>query len=348
MRRSVLESAGLEDWAGPYPDQYASHQNEKERAQSLVNEVHGVAAQIRQAEQDEHELHFHPLDASGHSTKGLNTALPHQRSMVDRVVDFFGFRPYLEQRKREDGVHEQRWAKDEDRVDRFDYLRDEAGKRKPVVYEETTEGEQRQHGEHHVSTLKAELQHLKEKFQHFTQQAKEAIKSRLAPPFHEEQETKGGESAATEGGEAQTEARHASGGGGGNESLGAPLLLPRPQHPLLDPLHDILRNVDSMTTTPLLPAPPRPAGWWQRLMQSVFPSHLEEQATGLYKQAREEARQEAMSLREVMRGEYEDIKRQLRELKKDVVEGKGQEPLELYEQYNPEPVHAQDTPKGTA
>ena len=358
-KRAVLEATGMGDErSSRYPEQHVSHTTDKERARSLVDEVHGVAAQIRQAEEEEHHLHYHPADSIP-STKDIDRAarrLNGERGVWDRLLDWTGARRLLPHGMAGDG--------EGDGVDRDEYFREEAAKKKPVVYEEET-ADRKKAGL--SNSLKAELQQLKERFQHFLHQAQDAIKNRLATPFHDKaashktqatdsQQTTETKTTATptsthshdkgdDGAAAGTVAGNES-----NESMSSSLLHPRPDHPLLDPLHDILRNVDSMTTTPLLPAPPQPEGWWQRFMSTVFPSHLEEHANGMYAHAREEARQEAVKLREAMRGQYDDITRQLKEIKADVMEGKG-EPLELYEQYNPEvvPPHKQPgKPSGTA
>ena len=344
---------GEVDSSAGYPDQYASHSDDKERARSLINEVHGVAAQIRQAEEEQHRLKFHP---SNPALSAKDLARERRRrgeelGWVDRFIDWTGFRPYLEQRARDDGVHQPRvtWEEDEDHIDRFDYLREEASRPKPVVREEDLDRSQTAH----ISAVKAELQQLRDRFSNYTHSIRAAIQHRLtshpkrtatAPQETQPQagsteeqtpttttSTPAGDLGGTEGG--------ATARVGDNDTSSSLPSSPSsaPSHPLLDPLHAILTDVESMTERPLLPAPPQPEGVWQRLMSTLFPSHLEQRASAVWRAATEEAREEAVKLREAMRAECAELTRQLLELKDDVVQGKG-EPLELFEQYSPEPV----------
>ena len=310
-----------------YPDQYASHNDDKERAQSLINEVHGVAAQIRQEEEEQHRLQYHPSNAAL-SAKELareRRRRGEERGWVDRFIDWIGFRPYLQQRAREDGVHQQRltWEEDEDHVDRFDYLREEASKPKPVVREDKVERAQTAH----VNTLKAELQHLKLLFANYTHNIRAAIQGKLpshlpttATALHGTQSQAGSKDKQTTATIATSTpvsemTRGVEEGAaltvGDNDTASSLPTSPSspPSHPLLDPLHAILADVHSMTERPLLPAPPAPVGVWQRWMSALFPSHLEQRADAVYRKAREEARLEAVRLSEAMKTEYAELKR---------------------------------------
>ena len=92
----MLDTVELEtdDWYRRYPDQYASHPSAKEHARSLVNEVHSVAAQLKQAEDAEHRLHRHPTTEQPHSTKDVDRKrrrlLGDSRSLLERIVDWTG------------------------------------------------------------------------------------------------------------------------------------------------------------------------------------------------------------------------------------------------------------------
>ena len=339
------------------PDQYASHQDDKERARSLVNEVHGVAAQIRQEAEEQHRLQHHPSTQPRSAKQLFNERMRRgeEQGWMERFVDWAGFRPYLEQRKREDGVHQQRltWDEDEDHVDRYDYLRAEASKHNPTVREH--DDDQADTAEKaHVNSLRAELQQLHARFSNITQRIRTAIHARLAshsPPSaaaesSADQQTQTTPSSVIEEREGDDCAAARVGANDTKSSLpSSPSSAP--SHPLLSPLHPLLADVESMTNLPLLPAPPQPESAWQRFMSVFFPSHLEQRASTAYRAAREEAKQEAVRLSSAMQAEYAELKHLLHDLRDDVVLGKG-EPLELYEQYNPETVHAADEKHSSA
>jgi hypothetical protein len=335
------------------PDQYASHQNDKERALSLVNELHGVAAQIKRAQEDETHLQYHPMEgrptikeiSRQREGGGLQK---HQKYWMDRLMDWTGIRRYI--------YHSQYGEDDGDEVDKFDYFRQEASKVKPVEYEDVAEaGEAEEATKRHAHNYRAQLEQLRQRFINWTHHVEEQIKSRLAKPFKASHKTKDEEEEGQATTEIQTattttEVRHPQGEGEDssasemdNVTIPVIFLPPPPDHPLLDPLHSILRDVESMATRPLLPPPP--TSLWQRFMAVLFPPRLEYNSHRAYAKAREEVRHEAMKLSETLRHQYEILKQQLSEIKEDVVEGKG-EPLELYEQYNPEPVHLDEQEQG--
>ena len=336
-------------------DQYASHQDDKEdmakeRARRLINEVHGVAAQIKQQEQDGDETpqpHYHPLKTAHPSAKDIARERREQYETDDEsgwwqsTADWLGFGPYMRLQKREDGIHQVRGDDDHD-TDKFDYMRGAAaGKAKASVHDsqEENEGEQTAskddgHEHSHVNSMLTHLKELEERFGQQVGSIQQRITQMRVPPYKQTR---------AEDKQKQPSSEPSTNESADNDSVPVQFISTSPDHPLLDPLHSILASVESLIARPVHPAnPPAAASYWSRFMAAVFPSAVSDTARDMYDIARHQASKEAARVRRGMAAQYDKLRVQLRALGEEVTGGTS-EPLELYEQYNPEQVDTAGT-----
>ena len=331
-------------------DQYASHQDDKEeiakeRARRIINEVHGVAAQIKQEEPqvDEKLLpHYHPLKTAHPTAKDITREMQEryethsESSWGQRVADWLGFGPYLRLEKREDGIHHMRGDDDHD-TDKYDYIRGAATSRgrasvheKHVGEGEAATGQESEVDVPHLNSMLAHLKELEGRFGDQVDAIKQRITEKTVPPY--EQMRADDKHPAFP--PATTSAE--------DDSVPVHFISTSPDHPLLDPLHSILRSVESLIARPVTPpTPPAATSYWSRLMQTVFPSSVSDTARDMYDIARYEASKEASRVRRAMTVQYDKVRAELHAIGQ-AVKGGTSEPLELYEQYNPEPVNTTD------
>ena len=339
-------------------DQYASSQDDKEemskeRARRIIDEVHGRAAQINQQQQQhstdgQPQPHYHPLRTAHPSAKDIEHDREAQYetqgegSWVQRAADWLGFGPYMRLEKREDGVHHVRGDDDEE-VGKFDYIRSKAtGRGKANVQAEqggerdgnaAADGEKEGEAHRQGKRLVAHLKELEQRFGEHVASVKQRIAQKTVPPY---QQIRAAEQTSSDASTAESTAEH------DDSSVPVEFVSTSPDHPLLDPLHSILASVHSLTSRPDTPAAEAAsASYWSRLVDSVVPSAVSDTARDVYDVARLEATREAWRLRRAMTAQYDKLRQDLRAVAQDVREGTG-EPLELYEQYNAEPVQTEE------
>jgi hypothetical protein len=313
----------------------------RERATRLLNEIHGVAAQLVQksSQSQPQPVSYSPLTES---VTGRDVERERQRTreaagrsssgVVERVLGWLGYRPYVEQVKREDGVHTQRRQPQtqayEAEVDehKAEYLRSEAAKRKAVDgEEEEEEAEDAGLLHRYRTTLLDHLLQLKTRFSEAAQRVKHSRqRDSTAAPRQQQQQH-------------QPQAARTAADNDGSGSVPVAFTSSSSSHPLHE-LSAIMRDVESWESVPLLPAPP--SSLWQRFVSAAFPSALERRMQRWYRQAGDEAREEAGKLSAAMRSEYDALSRQLQEAKRDIAAAAatGDQPLELLQQYDPDSV----------
>ena len=341
-------------------DQYASHQDDKEEmakenARRIIDEIHGRAAQIKQQQQpgtdDRTQPHYEPLNKAHPSAKDIERERKQRGELDDsswvlRAADWLGIGPYLRQEKREDGVHHMR-GDDDDGTDKFDYARSAGvakggasvdGKQAGESQSAVGEGNETEDESHlRVNSMLTHLKQLEERFYRNVESIQHRITSKQVPPYQQIRADDTNKQESSTSTSAPTTATKAT--DSADDSVPVKFISTSPDHPLLDSLHSILASVESLIARPV-PASSKPvvaASYWSRLMDGVFPSSVSDEARKVYDIARHEASKEAARVRSAMSGEYDKLRSQLRAIGEQVKEGTAQ-PLELYEQYNPEKV----------
>ena len=339
-------------------DQYAAHQDDKEemakeRARRLINEVHGVAAQIKQEEGADTDArlqpHYEPLKNAHPSAKDIVRERKERGDIAEdgwalRVADWLGFGPYMRLEKREDGIHHVRGDDDHD-TDKYDYMRGAAaskGKKSVHKDQEGTagaaeEGAAEEEAHSHVNSMLTYLRELEERFSGHVDAIKQRITQKTVPPYKQIRAD-----------DKQPSTPPPATSSADDDSVPVQFISTSPDHPLLDPLHSILASVESLIARPVTPPSPPPAvSYWARLMDAVFPSSVSDEARKVYDIARYEASKEAARVRRAMTAQYDKVRSELRSIGEEV-RGGTSEPLELYEQYNPEPVDTTEIVEATA
>ena len=302
----------------------------------MVNEIHGVAAQIGHTRSQSQPPQQQPVSYSplSESATGKDMDRERQRAreaagrssggLLDRVLGWLGFRPYVEQLKRDDGVHTQRVRPPQEaEVDEqeAEFLRTEAAKRKAVEGEED-EAEDESLLHRYRTTLLDHLLQLKTRFSDAAQRARHSLQQHSTAASQQQQQ------------QHQPQPTETAASESGSSEVPVTFISTSPSHPLHE-LSAIMRDVESWESVPLLPAPP--SSLWQRIVSAAFPSALEHRMQRWYRQARSEARDEAGKLSAFMRREYDALSQQLQEAKKVIATaGTAEQPLELLQQFNPD------------
>ena len=261
---------------------------------------------------------------------------------MQRTADWLGFGPYIRQEKREDGVHHEIGDEEYD-TDKYDYMRGAAAsKGKASVHGKgrgegevaaSGDSEKEEEAHSHVNSMLTHLKELEQRFERHISAIKERITHKTVPPYKQ-----------TRAEDKQPPSTQSS---TGDNSVPVKFISTSPDHPLLDPLHSILASVESLIPHPVTPpTPPTPTSYWSRLIDTVFPSAVSSTARDMYDVARLEASREAARVRRAMTAQYDKVRRELRAIGEEVQSGT-KVPLELYEQYNPEPVDTTQTDGAT-